>query len=139
LPALSYQGPAAGCALKRVLLVEDDASVGAGIELLLGLEGFETVWVRSCVEACEVARRTSPELAIVDIDLPDGNGIDLASRLRALHPDLTIVLSTGHVDPVAAEGYGFVSLLKPYKVEDLLAAIERAVEAEAVKTAPSHP
>jgi two-component system, cell cycle sensor histidine kinase and response regulator CckA len=132
-PSLPYQGPAARCALKRVLLVEDDASVGAGIELLLGLEGFETVWVRSFAEACEVAGRTSPELAIVDIDLPDGNGIDLASRLRVGNPRLAIILSTGHVDPVAAEGFGFVSLLKPYKVEDLLEAIERAVEAGAMK------
>lgn len=111
---------------KRVLLVEDDVSVGAGMEALLSHHGFDTVWAQTAASACDHAGRACPEVAIIDINLPDGNGIDLIPRLRAANPRLPIIISSGHVDPDSVQGWGIQSLLKPYAFDDLLTAIARA-------------
>jgi two-component system cell cycle sensor histidine kinase/response regulator CckA len=110
--------------VRHILIVEDDFSVGAGLEAVLQLEGFETTWVRAASEACHAARRTQPQVAIIDVNLPDGNGVDLIPLLRAEHDELPIVLSTGHVELNVACGRNRItSLMKPYEMGDLLAAI----------------
>lgn len=111
-------------AVKRILLVEDDESVGAGLEVLLNLEGFETTWVRASADACAAARRVQPQVAIIDVNLPDGSGLDLVPLLRAQHEDLPVVLSTGHVElSLSNENDRLLSLMKPYEFGDLLGAI----------------
>ncbi len=117
-------GRCATPSLKRILLVEDDLSAGAGLEELLNAEGYETTWVRAFHDACDAARRILPEVAIIDVNLPDGNGIDLVPLLRAEHRNLPIVLSTGHVElNLRDEDDRILSLMKPYELTDLLAAI----------------
>ena len=65
-----------------------------------------------------------PQVAIIDINLPDGNGFDLVPLLRAKHQNLPIVLSTGHVElDLSDEKKGILSLMKPYQFSDLLTAI----------------
>lgn len=125
--ASSPSMPPLACAtsgVKRILLVEDDLSVGRGLELLLSSEGYEMTWVRVAADACEAARRTRPQVAIIDVNLPDGNGVDLVPLLRAEHADLPVVLSTGHVElELAGEEQRILSLMKPYELGDLLSAI----------------
>src|SRR5262249_16131515 len=55
--------PARVPGVKRILLVEDDPSVGAGIEAVLSQEGFEIEWVRVAAQACDAARRMSSQVA----------------------------------------------------------------------------
>lgn len=108
----------------RVLLVEDDLSVGAGLEALLKSEGYETTWVRASADARAAARAMKPHVAIIDVNLPDGNGVDLIPLLRADHSGLPVVLSTGHVElDVPSHEKRVFSLMKPYELDDLLAAI----------------
>jgi PAS domain S-box-containing protein len=110
--------------ITRVLLVEDDFSVGRGLKDLLHSEGYETTWVRVARDACPAARRTQPQVAIIDLNLPDGNGVDLIPLLRADHIDLPIVLSTGHIElNLSEEKNRICSLMKPYEFSDLLHAI----------------
>jgi len=132
VPAAEFSTPAlhpvsvATPGVKRILLVEDDLSVGAGLNQLLRAEGYETTWVRSAAEVCDAARRTRPQVAIIDVNLPDGNGAELVPLLRAEHGDLPIVLSTGHVElHVTDEEKRLLSLMKPYELSDLLVAIGR--------------
>jgi len=116
--------------VKRILLVEDDLSVGAGLEQLLTDEGYETTWVRSAADVCDAARRTRPQVAVIDVNLPDGNGVDLVPLLRAEHEDLPIVLSTGHVElNLSDEKMRILSLMKPYELAELLAAISHVTAA----------
>jgi PAS domain S-box-containing protein len=124
-PCASMQPAALSTAgVRRVLLVEDDVSVGMGLEELLNAEGFEATWVKAAGDAREAARRTRPQVAIIDVNLPDGNGVDLIPLLRADHADLPIVFSTGHVElNLADEKHRIISLMKPYEISDLLLAI----------------
>jgi nitrogen-specific signal transduction histidine kinase/ActR/RegA family two-component response regulator len=122
-------------AVTRILLVEDDLSVGAGLAELLNSEGYETTWVKAAGDACEAARRTCPQVAIIDVNLPDGNGVDLIPLLRAEHADLPIVFSTGHVElNLPKENNRVIALMKPYELSDLLLAIS-AVTAPAARPA----
>jgi PAS domain S-box-containing protein len=116
--------PCATPGVKQILLVEDDLSVGTGLVELLRAEGYETTWVRVAGEACEAARRVRPQVAVIDVNLPDGSGIDLVSLLREENHDLPVVLSTGHVElALAGDEKRILSLMKPYEIRDLLAAI----------------
>ncbi|HEX8412214.1 MAG TPA: response regulator [Thermoanaerobaculia bacterium] len=81
-------------------------------------------------EAPEAARRTCPQVAIIDVNLPDGSGLDLVPLLRAEQQDLPVVLSTGHVElNFSNQKNRILSLMKPYELEDLLAAIGSVVAA----------
>jgi DNA-binding NtrC family response regulator len=94
------------------------------LESLLRMEGYETTWVRNAGEACAAARRSHPQVAIIDVNLPDGNGVDLVDLLRAEHAGLPVVLSTGHVElNISNEMQRALSLMKPYELGDLLNAI----------------
>jgi PAS domain S-box-containing protein len=114
----------------RILLVEDDLSVGAGLEELLQSQGYETSWVQVAGDACEAARIMQPHVAIIDVNLPDGNGMDLIPLLREKHADLPVVLSTGHVElDLTSDNLRVLSLMKPYELGDLLAAIGKVTAA----------
>ncbi len=133
VPALRVEEPevmpdaAATPGVKRILLVEDDLSAGAGLEELLRSEGYETTWVRLAADACAAARTTQPQVAIIDVNLPDGNGVDLVGLLRVELENLPVVLSTGHVElDLSDVDDRILSLMKPYELGDLLAAIATA-------------
>ncbi|MBV8544379.1 MAG: PAS domain S-box protein [Acidobacteria bacterium] len=120
----------------RILLVEDDLSVGRGLEELLNSEGYQATWVKAAGDAREAARLTQPQVAIIDVNLPDGNGVDLISLLRAEQTDLPIVFSTGHVElNLSNEKNRILALMKPYEFSDLICAIG-AVTAPAAAERP---
>ncbi|MGZ8778460.1 MAG: PAS domain S-box protein [Thermoanaerobaculia bacterium] len=135
VPVASDEQPVAGVVahaaiappIPPVLHVEDDPSAGAGLEQLLEMEGYETTWVQTAAEAPEAARTILPQVAIIDVNLPDGDGAELAQRLRAEHENLPIVLSTGHVDIGQWDDEDrIIALMKPYELDALLDAISRA-------------
>jgi DNA-binding NarL/FixJ family response regulator len=110
-----------------VLLVDDHPIVLSGLAALVrsddGLELMATA--RSVAEAEEVP--ASPDVALVDLDLPDGDGISLGTSLKARWPAVRVVVLTMHADDQAVvrsisaglDGY----LLKDADPEDILAAI----------------
>lgn len=109
---------------RRVLLVEDDEHVGEGLRDLLMYEGFETTWVRDIASAIEQARTSRPDVAIIDVNLSDGSGVQLIPILRETWQSLPVVLSTGHVEfNLDERDEHTIALLKPYEVGDLLGAI----------------
>ncbi|MGH9418638.1 MAG: PAS domain S-box protein, partial [Thermoanaerobaculia bacterium] len=116
----------------RILLVEDDLSVGAGLEELLKSHGHQMTWVRTAAEACTAARQSQPHVAIIDVNLPDANGVDLIPVLRAEYAELPVVLSTGHVEfDLSGQTNRTLSLMKPYELSDLLTAIGSVTAAAA--------
>ena len=76
-----------------VLIVDDHAGFRRQARGLLEREGYRVVGeAADCASALEAARSLEPELALVDIHLPDGDGVDLASRLRELAAPPAVVL-----------------------------------------------
>ena len=68
--------------MSRVLLVEDDRSLGKTLAERLAIEGLEVEWVATYAGAVAAARAGGWDLAIVDVMLPDGSGFDLAPEIR---------------------------------------------------------
>ena len=79
----------------RVLIVDDHAGFRASARNLLEGEGYEVVGqAENAVAALTLAQETRPELVLLDVQLPDLDGFELAERLIALDPELQIVLTS---------------------------------------------
>ncbi|HSY51652.1 MAG TPA: response regulator [Thermoanaerobaculia bacterium] len=115
--------------LKRVLLVEDDELVAAGLAALLEMEGMAVLVIGRGLPVVKAVESFQPEAVILDLTLPDIGGIEVFRRLRGRWPQLPIVFSTGHASStkLSAELSGDrVELLrKPYEIDELLAALQR--------------
>jgi DNA-binding response OmpR family regulator len=121
----------AGKRLKRVLLVEDDDLVAIGLTALLDTEGFAVQAVSRGLLVVKAVESFKPEAVILDLTLPDIDGIEVFRRLRKRWPQLPVVFSTGHggdVELAAELNSDRVELLrKPYEIGELLSALQRIV------------
>jgi two-component system response regulator RegA len=117
----------AAATLLPLLLVDDDAPFRQRLQLTLERKGFAVTGVGSIAEARRFAGSLKPGHAVVDMRLEDGNGLDLVAELRALRPDIRIVVLTGYgnlATAVAAVKAGAVDYLaKPADPEDIVAAL----------------
>ena len=112
-----------------VLVVEDDELVADLAAGMLDELGFEPTVVHSAREALDrLNNGERPKLIFSDIIMPGGiSGLELAHKVRTRYPELPILLTTGYSEQVSGT-HGFVVLQKPYELESLTAALERALE-----------
>jgi CheY-like chemotaxis protein len=112
-----------------VLVVEDNKDVGTFTTQSLAELGYVTVWAADAQEALAVLGEDAARFDIVfsDVVMPGMNGIDLAKTIRASHPGLPVVLTSGYSNVLAQDGTdGFELLHKPYSVEDLSRILRKA-------------
>lgn len=119
--------PAAAAVAQPLLLVDDDQPFRQRLQLTLERKGFAVTGAGSVAEARRLASGLRPSHAVVDLRLEDGNGLDLVTELRALRPDIKIVVLTGYgnlATAVAAVKAGAVDYLaKPADPEDIVRAL----------------
>ncbi|HEX2656695.1 MAG TPA: response regulator [Polyangia bacterium] len=84
---------------KRILIVDDNPELAQSLALLLEMEGHHTVLATDPLAALELARQSSPEVCILDLELPIMDGYELAKRLRETPPTEETML-------IALTGYG---------------------------------
>jgi two-component system, NarL family, response regulator DesR len=124
--------------MTRVLIAEDQAMVRGALASLLSLEDdFEVVaQVSRGDEVLDAARTAQPDVALLDIEMPGGSGLDAASELRQALPGCRILILTTFGRPGylrrAMEGGADGFLLKDAPASELAAAIRRAVAGERV-------
>jgi len=116
----------------KILLVEDEDRLRQAVATFLESKGFEVSAVRDCENAERHVRDLHPDVAILDHNLPDGNALDLMSRLRSVDPFLPFIVLTGFgsIDlAVQAVKRGADQFLtKPADLPTLAVLIERIVE-----------
>jgi DNA-binding response OmpR family regulator len=120
----------------KILIVEDDDDLRSGLTHRLQAVGYEIVHAEDGLRAISVARRERPDVVLLDLGLPAGNGLLVLERYAKL-PDLSaipVVVLTGR-DPVTAEPatrkFNVAAFLqKPAENKDLLDAIESALRGE---------
>ncbi|MFH1144910.1 MAG: sigma-54 dependent transcriptional regulator [Candidatus Eisenbacteria bacterium] len=115
------------------LIVDDNAGDRLAFQTLLKANGYQVTTARSLHEAlARVASDPFPDVALLDVFLPDGTGLDLLSSLRNLRPDLPVVMISGQADiPLAVEATrrgAFDFLEKPPRSERILLALRNALE-----------
>ena len=115
-----------------VFVVDDDVSVRESLELLIGCEGWQPEIFSSAQEFLDRPPATVPHCLILDISLPDIDGLDLQKRVAVDRTGMPIIFITGHGDvpmSVQAMKAGAVEfLLKPFRDDVLLSAIHQALD-----------
>jgi len=123
-----------GGTMTRVVIIEDHTLVRQSLVKTLEAEpGFEVVGQAGRGdEGLEMIRSLKPDLAVLDITMPGGNGLEVASQLRTAAPDVRFLFLTMHEDDasisraigIGADGY----VLKTASTEELLQAIRAVAE-----------
>jgi FixJ family two-component response regulator len=115
-----------------IYIVDDDFSVRESLQCLLGQAGWRVLVFGSALEFLRYSRPASPGCLILDLSLPDLNGLELQRRLIRDRTAVPIIFVTGHGDiptTVQAMKAGAVEFLtKPFRPDILLSAIEGAIE-----------
>jgi len=122
----------------KILLVDDHEVVRMGLRTLLERrDNIAVVGEAGTVEeAIAAAERTEPDVIVMDIRLPDGNGVDACREIRGHRPETKVIMLTSYADDEAiygsimagASGY----LLKQTRGQDLASAIERVAAGESL-------
>ena len=111
----------------RVLVVDDDDSIRELLTMVLEHAGFEVDLAASCLEARNALERARPDLVVLDVMLPDGDGVDLCRRLRGSGlkaPVLFLTARDSTVDKVRGLTLGGDDYLtKPFSLEELVARL----------------
>ncbi len=117
---------------RRILIVDDEASLRTALFRTLDRKGFQVITAASYKEAETISQSDKViDLALVDLRLPDGDGIQLMSRLRGLHPNIQVIILTGHatieaaVEATRKGAFHFVT--KPCNLDEILTLIDRAL------------
>jgi two-component system, response regulator RegA len=126
---------------QRLLVVEDDVTVARALSRTLARRGFSVAVARSCAAARALAQRF--DVAVLDLDLPDGNGVDLASELISVGRVPSVVFFSGSSDAALlarARRVGTV-VMKSNGTSEILALLTQdsssPSEAPQSRTAPS--
>jgi len=115
-----------------VFVVDDDASVRESLELLIDSAGWHAQTFACAMEFLASPRSSSPSCLVLDVSLPDFNGLDVQERIAADRVDTPIIFITGYGDvpmTVRAMKAGAIEFLtKPFRNDVLLDAIAKALE-----------
>jgi CheY-like chemotaxis protein len=104
---------------QKILIVDDEAAVADSLHLIFSGRGYEARAVYSAEQAIEMLAQWQPDLAIIDVMLPQMNGIQLAGILKGNYPSCRILLISGHpetselLSDAGAGGTSFEILAKP--------------------------
>ncbi len=116
----------------KILVVEDDRSMNYLLRMALKEEGYDVNGVFSLREAYEEIATQVYDVILLDLKLPDGNGMELINELSDSVVDTRIIVITAHgtintaVEAVKKGAYNFIT--KPFEMEKLLIEIRRAIE-----------
>ena len=116
----------------KILVVDDDAELLQSLSLRLRHEGFDVAVAMDGYQGLERARRESPDLLILDIHMPAGDGFSVQDRLQELMgPWPTVIYLTGdrslRTDLMAKKLGAFAVIRKPFDIARLLETVRHAV------------
>jgi DNA-binding response OmpR family regulator len=124
-------------ASERVLLIEDDPSIVAGLELNLALEGYEVLTAADGESGYRLALDKAPDLIVLDIMLPGMNGLEVLRRLRQVDADVPVLILTARGDEadkvlgltLGADDY----ISKPFNLAELRARINASLRRQRLR------
>ena len=121
----------------RVLVVDDENTITCALDLLLSDHGYEVKTASTAAEAETLLERRWFDLVLLDLRLPDADGIELLQHVKKTAPETEVVLMTafGSLDVTieAIKRGAFYYLEKPFTFEQLLIITQRAIEFKTIK------
>ncbi len=115
-----------------VLVVDDEAGMRHILNKLLASEGYTVFTAESAHEALELARNDHPDIAFLDIRIPDMNGLELLTALKRQDPDLVVIMMTAFgtvetaVQAIKSGAYEYIT--KPFENDKILVMAANAIE-----------
>ncbi|HEX7629518.1 MAG TPA: sigma-54 dependent transcriptional regulator, partial [Candidatus Methylomirabilis sp.] len=121
----------------RILVVDDERLIRWSLDQQLRREGYGVRLAETGAEALQAARTEPPDLVLLDMRLPDADGVEILERLRALDPECPVIMITAHgavgsavrAMKLGAQDY----LVKPVDPDELRLAIRKALEARSLR------
>jgi len=115
----------------KILLVDDETNIRAGLNAILQKDGHEVRDTASATDALQLLSRFAAETAVLDIRMPGMSGTELLAAIKESHPHTAVVMLTGHgsleTAMTAVKKGAFDYLLKPAKADALRDVIRRAI------------
>jgi DNA-binding NtrC family response regulator len=117
-----------------ILLVDDQDTIRFFLEKTLTQEGYEAVTASTGADAIEKTRQVMPDLVLLDLKLPDIDGLEVLRRIKEIFPEIAVIMITAFGDIETAVtamkhgAYDFVS--KPINLDQLLLVIRKGLESE---------
>ena len=116
--------------MKKILILEDDIMIASGVTYALEAEGYEAIHATDVRSAIEQIGKTTFNLAILDMQLPDGNGVDVSKKLLGKNTPvifLTVVDDESNIVKAFDEGADDY-VVKPFRIRELIARVKRTLE-----------
>lgn len=123
-------------ALKTIVIIDDERTIQATLQAILQRHGYTVHVALTGAQGRKRVTETRPDLVLLDLGLPDADGLDLLRELRSEHPQLPVMILTAHdslanaIDSIKLGAFHFIA--KPYAAEELLSLCERALEQRAL-------
>lgn len=126
--------------MSKILVVEDDLTLSAGLCFELDAGGYLTVPAYTCQKARLLLKKDSFDLALMDVNLPDGSGFALCKELKTACPGLPVIfLSANDLDEDILNGFDLGAedyITKPFNTEILKRRVEVALRHKAPVSSP---
>jgi DNA-binding NtrC family response regulator len=122
----------AGAGFSRILVVDDEEPMRHMLELLLRRAGFEVLSVAGGEAALELVSREPVDVVLSDVRMPGLDGLALAERLTASHPEITLVMMSAFgtvelaLEAMQRGAYDYIS--KPFKQDEVILTLRKAEE-----------
>ncbi|MBI4844573.1 MAG: sigma-54-dependent Fis family transcriptional regulator [Nitrospirae bacterium] len=118
--------------MDKILVVDDEQGVRYSFKKILGREGYEVVAAGNGIEAIQMAGTEKPDLIIMDVSMPNMDGLETLQKLKSLYPSLAIIMMTAYSTSeraITAMKYGaYDYLTKPFDNNDMISLVKRAIE-----------
>src|SRR5258708_22781833 len=117
---------------RHVLIVDDERPVLMTLEALLKRHGYQVDTASTASQGLKLLKSKSPSLVLLDLQLPDADGLEMLDRIKTELPDVQVIILTAHdslhnaIESIKRGAYHFIS--KPYAPEELLSLVENALE-----------
>lgn len=127
---------------EKILIVDDDRAVRWALNQAVQSWGYETAEAGSVAEAIETFRETEPSVVLLDIDLPDGSGLDVLNNIKEQQPEAIVIMITGNVSVpntiTALRGGAHDFIGKPVKLEELRVTLRNGLETKSLRREVKH-
>ena len=122
---------------QKILVVDDDRLIRMALREALGSWGYETIEAGTVAEALKQFAEEDPPFVLLDIDLPDGSGIDVLNQIKERDSETIVVMITGNVDVentvAALRGGAHDFIGKPVRLEELRVTLRNASETRSLR------
>ena len=118
--------------MKRILIIEDDRKIALALALRLRSNGYEATVAYDALSGVTTAVKLKPDLVLLDVSIPAGNGFSVAERIQALVPTLTPIIfltasKRSEIRRLAMEAGAAAFFEKPYDAQELLNTIHQTL------------